>query len=290
MDWRDLQTFLVTAEAGSTQAASADLGLDQSTISRRIASFEKRLGHRLFERLPTGLILTPAGEQMLDTARKVETDVHSLERRLVGGGEELEGEVRLTVPPYMLSGFLGEILAEYHEVHPEVHLDIDISMTEANLTKREADIAVRGSNTPPDHLIGRRAGTYHMTLYARKDLVDQAPDLPWIGWGEPGELEAWARERDLPVHSRVWKTESMEGQVALVRRGLGMAILPCPLADPQPDLARIIPDQTWPSRDVWVLTHKDLLTSPRIRSLFNFLADGLRARRDLLEGRRVSAS
>ncbi len=290
MDWRDLQTFLATAEAGSTQAASADLGLDQSTISRRIASFETRLGHRLFERLPTGLILTPAGEQMLDTARKVETDVHSLERRLVGGGDELEGEVRLTVPPYMLSGFLGEILSDYHDSHPDVHLDIDISMTEANLTKREADIAVRGSNTPPDHLIGRRAGTYHTTLYAREDLAKFGMDLPWIGWGEPGELETWARDRGLQVRSRIWKTESMEGQLALVRRGLGMAILPCPMADTQPDLARIIPDQTWPSRDVWVLTHKDLLASPRIRSLFNFLADSLRARKDLFEGRLSSAS
>ena len=210
MDWRDLQTFLATAEAGSTQAASADLGLDQSTISRRIASFETRLGHRLFERLPTGLILTPAGEQMLDTARKVETDVHSLERRLVGGGDELEGEVRLTVPPYMLSGFLGEILSDYHDSHPDVHLDIDISMTEANLTKREADIAVRGSNTPPDHLIGRRAGTYHTTLYAREDLAKFGMDLPWIGWGsranwKPGRVTVVCKSVHASGKPKAWR-------------------------------------------------------------------------------------
>ena len=284
MDWRDLQTFLSTAEAGSTQAASAELGLDQSTISRRIASFEKRLGQRLFERLPTGLILTPAGEQMLETARKVEADVHSLERRLVGGGTELEGEVRLTVPPHMLSGFLGDILADFNRAHPDVHLDIDISVTEANLTKREADIAVRGSNTPPDHLIGRRAGTYHVALYARKDRVAEGLDLPWIGWGEAGELENWARERNLPVNGRTWKTGSMEGQLALVRQGLGMAVLPCPMGDGMEDLARVVPE-TWPNRDVWVLTHKDLLTAPRIRTLFNFLADELSARKALFEGR-----
>ena len=128
-----------------------------------------------------------------------------------------------------------------------------------------------------------------MTLYARKDLAAQGMSLPWIGWGEPGELETWARDRGLSINSRIWNTESMEGQLALVRQGLGMAVLPCALADTQSDLARIIPDQTWPSRDVWVLTHKDLLSSPRIRSLFNFLADGLRARKNLFEGRLTSA-
>ena len=284
MDWRDLQTFLATAEAGSTQTAADRLGLDQSTVSRRIAAFEKSVGQRLFERLPTGLVMTPAGERMLETARRIDVDIHALERNLIGSDPSLDGEVRLTLPPLILDALIAPILKRFHELHPDVHVDIDVSMAEMNLTKREADIAIRGSNTPPEHLIGRCCGTYHMALYAHRDIAAQGLDLPWIGWGEAGELEAWARERGLTVPSTVWRVDHMEGQLALTKAGFGLAALPIPLADREPALARIEPDMSWPSRDLWVLTHKDLLPSPRIRTLFNFLADELRARVPQFQG------
>lgn len=284
MDWRDLQTFLATAEAGSTQAASEGLGLDQSTISRRIAAFEKSLGHRLFERLPTGLVLTTAGERMLETAQQVDLDVHALERCLVGQDMDVNGEVRLTVPPLMLESFLHEILAEFHEAHPDVHLDIDVSFTEANLTKREADIAVRGSNTPPEHLIGRQPSAFHLAMYSAREKQALGFDQPWIGWGEADEMEAWARERDIPVAGRLWRVDELRGQMALTKAGLGIAALPCLVADQDPNLVRLQENRTWLGREIWVLTHKDLLASPRIRTVFNFLADAIAARKNQLEG------
>lgn len=284
MDWRDLQTFLATAEAGSTQSAAAELSLDQSTVSRRIASFEKTIGHRLFERLPTGLVLTAAGQRMLETARRVENDVHALERVLIGQDSALEGEVRLTVPPHMLNGLLAPILKDFHDTNPDVHVDIDVSMTEANLTKREADIAVRGSNTPPEHLIGRRVGTIHLALYVHRDLADTGINQRWIGWGEAGEAEAWAAEHDLNIPSTIWRIDAMDGQMAMCAAGMGIAALPCAIADRDTNLVRLMGGRTWPVRDLWVLTHKDLLPAPRIRSLFNHLADALRDRRKLFQG------
>ncbi len=284
MDWRDLQTFLATAEAGSTQAAAMDLGLDQSTVSRRIAAFEKSLGQRLFERMPSGLVLTPAGERMLETAQRVDSDVHALERRMIGEDPALHGDIRLTVPPLMLDTFIAPILKKFHDLHPDVHLDIDVNRAEMNLTKREADIAIRGSNTPPEHLIGRRVGRFHLSLFAARSVADHWQDLPWIGWGEPGELEAWVEERGLEAPKTLWRVENMDGQIALTRAGLGLAALPCQIADTIPELVRVLPDTTWPNREIWVLTHKDLLPSPRIRVLFNFLADEITAQRKSLQG------
>ena len=113
MDWRDLQTFLATAEAGSTQAAASELGLDQSTVSRRIAAFEKRMGQRFFDRLPSGLELTSSGTAMLETARRVESEIHALERRVIGDSPELEGEVRLSAPPLYLADYLGTVLHQF---------------------------------------------------------------------------------------------------------------------------------------------------------------------------------
>jgi DNA-binding transcriptional LysR family regulator len=285
MDWRDLQTFLATAEAGSTLGASEALGLDQSTVSRRVTAFEKAIGQRLFERLPSGLVMTPAGERMLATARGVDSDIHALERQMIGEDPALHGDIRLTVPPLMLDAFVAPILQDFHRRHPEVHLEIDVSMAEMNLTKREADIAIRGSNTPPEHLIGRCAGRYHLAVYGHRDLAGKPEDLPWIGWGEPGELDAWITEHGLPPAKEVvWRVDGMEGQIAMVKAGLGITAIPCPLADAEPDLVRVYPDKSWPNRDIWVLTHKDLMPSPRIRTLFNFLADELHSRRVVLEG------
>lgn len=285
MDWRDLQTFLATAEAGSTQAAAGELGLDQSTVSRRIAAFEKRMGQRFFDRLPSGLELTSAGSVMLETARRVESEIHALERRVIGDSPDLEGEVRLSAPPLYLAEYLGTVLQQFHQRYPDVHIDLDVTTGEANLTKREADIAVRGSNTPPEHLIGRQVATLHVTLYAAAEIADQGLDLPWIGWGEPGELEDWATHRDLRISRRLWRADTPDAQLNLARRGMGIAILPCSIGDLDPGLKRICGDRSWPSREIWVLTHRDLIAAPRIRTLFNFLADGLREQADLIEGR-----
>lgn len=284
MDWRDLQTFLAAAETGSTQMAAGTLCLDQSTVSRRLTAFEKQIGQRLFERLPSGLVLTPAGERMLKTAQEVETRIHDLERCMVGSQADLAGDVRLTVPPHTLAEFLGPILARFNARYPEVHLDVDVSMTQANLTKREADIAVRGSDNPPDHLIGRRIGRYHLALYAHRDVAHRAADLPWIGWGESGEMEAWCADHDMRPPGRIWRADHPEAQFGLTLSGLGVGILPCPAADGHPDLVRVLSPGTWPNREIWVLTHKDLLTSPRVRTLFNFLADELTAARPILQG------
>ena len=277
MDWRDLQTFLVTAQAGSTQAAARETGLDQSTISRRIGAFEHAVGQRLFERLPTGLVLTPAGEAMLATARDVEDQVHALERRLMGEDADLSGEIRLTVPPYTMDVFLGAILSDFHRQYPDVHVEVDVSMTEASLTKREADIAVRGSNNPPEHLIGRKAATYHVALYAHREHASKGLEQDWIGWGTTGEMEAWARELDVPVHGRIWHADEMGAQLSLAAQGMGIAALPVMVGDAHPDLVRLHEGKSWPNRDIWVLTHRDLLRSPRVRTLFNTLADGIKA-------------
>ena len=288
MDWRDLQTFLATAEAGSTQAASETLGLDQSTISRRIAAFEKTLGHRLFERLPTGLVLTNAGERMLATARQVDQDVHSLERGLIGQDMDVHGEVRLTVPPLMLESFLYEILGEFHAQHPDVHLDIDVSYTEANLTKREADIAVRMYRPAQMDLISRYLGDVPLCFCAAKSYLDRKgrPKTPeelfthdLVGFDANQEIIKAMREKGWPAcrDSFATRCDLQSAYWELIRAGCGIGFSQVQVAQADPDVEILPLDVDIPILPVWLAAPQAMRQTPRIRRVWDLLAEGLKA-------------
>jgi DNA-binding transcriptional LysR family regulator len=171
MDWDDLRYVLAVGNAGSLAGAARTLGVNHTTVLRRIGAFEQRLGVRLFERLPTGYVLTAGGEQLIAAARNIDATVTTLERKLAGQDLRLAGTVRVTTTDTVMGSILPEILAEFRHSHPGIQVEIAVSNLMFNLTKREADVAIRPAADPPETLIGRRISGIAFAVYGSPDYL-----------------------------------------------------------------------------------------------------------------------
>jgi len=289
-NWDDHRFFLAIARESSVRKAASSLSVSHSTVLRRITAFEENLNVRLFERLPTGYFTTPAGEDMLSSAQRIEEEALGASRRVAGRDTQLSGNVRITLPSALATHLLMSDLAAFDREHPEINLELILTYTIANLAKREADVAIRLSNDPPDDLVGRRILHMSNAAYVAKEYLPNgdnkqtAAQLKWIGYSEKSSMQ-WVEDSDFPNVPVGACIEDPLARMEAVRAGVGMAMLPCFMADVQPDLHRMPPGTLRPHKDVWVLTHKDLRNTARIRKFTRFVADALDDKRDLLEGR-----
>lgn len=286
-DWDDLRHFLAVARRGSVRAAAADLRVTHSTVSRRIDAFEERLGVRLFERLPGGYLLTASGEEMRVSAERIEREMDAANRRLAGRDTRLSGVLRVTLPDSLAQCLLMPDIVAFGAAHPAIELDLRVSSSMADLTRREADVAIRLSNDPPGHLVGRRLLRYARAIYASNDYVAArtAGAYAWIGWDDPVPDPQWVREGSYPrVPARNRLANTMV-QFAAAKAGMGIALLPCYMADVEPTLRRLPPATPMPDRDVWLLTHEDLRHTARVRRFLDVMAAAILDKRDLMEGR-----
>jgi DNA-binding transcriptional LysR family regulator len=290
MNWDDLKMFRAVAATGSVRRAGTQLRVSHSTVSRRLDALEGDLGVRLFDRLPGGYRPTPAGAEILELTNDVSDAVHRIERRLAGQDNRLTGEIRVTAPDLLAYGVLMPVLGRFNELYPEIVISLNTSYEIADLNKREADVAVRITETPPGHLVGRRVANYAMATYASPAYLEshdlqQSAGAHWIGWGDEEIFPAWVRESAFPNIPTKGRYPNALVQVAAARAGLGLAMLPCFLGDTQAGLVRVLPRLEPHTHAVWVLTHPDLRNTARIRSFTRFLADAFAAHADLLEGR-----
>ena len=285
IDWTDLQFVLALARSGSLAAAARALGVSHTTVLRRVAALEESQGLRLFERLRTGYALTAGGEEMLAVAQSVAEVVTDLERKLAGRDLRLEGLVRVATVDTLLASLLPPILAGFHADHPAVTVELTVSATLANLTRRDADVAIRVSNDPPGELIGRRICPVGLALY-RARRGGEAPlrpeDLPAQRWIGPSDsLSATNVARWMRAHVEdaqvVLRVDSIVGMAEAATAGIGLAALPCYLGDSMPRLERACPDPVLADKpaELWVLTHEDLRRTARVRAFTQHLADEL---------------
>lgn len=290
INWDDHRIFLAVARESSIRKAAATLGVSHSTVLRRITAFEEALDVRLFERVPTGYFTTPAGEDMLRSAQRIEEEALAAARRVAGRDTQLCGKVRVTLPSALATHLLMPDLAAFDREHPEIDLELILTYTITNLAKREADVAIRLSNDPPDDLVGRRILHMSNAAYVAKDHLHgggnkrTAAQLKWIGFSERSSMQ-WVEDSDFPNVPVGACIDDPLARMEAVRAGVGMAMLPCFMADAQPDLHRMPPGTLRPHKDVWVLTHKDLRNTARIRKFTSFMSHALHNKRDLLEGR-----
>jgi DNA-binding transcriptional LysR family regulator len=291
MDWDDLRFFLAVARKGSIRGAAVALGVNHSTVSRRIDAFERKIGVRLFERLPSGYLLTAAGEDLLPSAQRMEEDANAIVRRVTGRDKRLGGLLRVTMPDSLAQKLLMPDLVAFSDAHPEIELEFVVSYAFADLNKREADVAIRLSNDPPGHLVGRRVVKLAKAIYAseeylaRHDPPGDPASLTWIGWNDTVRDPQWVRESaypEAPVRNRAY--HSMV-QLEAAKAGMGLAMLPCFMGDTAPTIRRLPPGKAMPDRDIWLLTHEDLRGTARVRRFIDCMADTLLAKRDLLEGK-----
>lgn len=293
MDWDDLKFFLAVARRGSIRAAAQVLDVNHATVSRRINAFEEKIAVRLFERLPRGYVLTPAGEEMFASAERIDEEIAALDRRVIGRDTQLSGRLRVTAPQALVTHVLMPGLVAFSEAYPGIEMDIIGSYAEFNLTKREADIAIRLTDlSPPDHLVGRRVAHYYKAVYAsrpylaRHDPVAHPEAMHWLGWEDEEPYPPWVKSSAYSETRIRHNVNDPSIHLAAVRAGLGISMLPCFLADPDPELERLPPGEPLSSRDVWILTHKDLRHTARVRTFMDFIAEVIKEQSDLLEGRR----
>jgi DNA-binding transcriptional LysR family regulator len=295
-DWNDLRSFLAIARHGSLQGAARGLGVNHSTVFRRLNALEARLGTRLFDRSPRGYALTVAGEHMLASAERVEDEILGLERRLLGGDVRLSGTLRVTTTDTLVHGLLGPHLRAFQVAYPAIELELISGNAFFDLSRREADVALRPSRHPGDAMLGRKLAEIAVALYGARDylaargrptdVADLGGHALIMGDASLGHLPAtrWLTER-APAAATVLRCNSWLSQFAAACAGLGLAALPCFLGDPAPELARVLPPEPALAGELWLVTHPDLRRTARVRAFMDTLARGLRRERALLEGR-----
>jgi DNA-binding transcriptional LysR family regulator len=290
-NWDDLHCFTAVAQDGSVGAAARRLGVDHSTVLRRLARLEQRLQARLFERFPSGYQLTPEGEELRDRLLPLADQIDAIQRQMAGRNAELAGTIRLTTTDTLLHGLLAPVLARFRQRHPGIQLDVVVNNSFLHLTRREADVAVRPARQVPDLLVGRRVGAMRTAVYAARGYLEQAgagaggadaQDWAALDWVVPGESLAHLRQvqwlrAHVPPARHAFAIDTLLGMLTAVRSGLGAGLLLTALADGLDDLVRLADPEPQLDTPVWVLTHADLRQVQRIRAFTAFLVEALSA-------------
>ena len=293
LNWNDLQIIQSVAENGSATAAAASLGVNHATILRRIKAFEDSQGVKLFERHRTGYRPTAAGLAILNAAQDISSSVTTIQREILGQDTRLAGSIRLTTTDSIALTCLPRYLNDFRQLHPEIEVELVMTNQRLDLTRLDADISVRPSRNPPEQLIGRKACSLAFTAYQAirdgdSDAVPSIHDInQWLGVSQAlknSPVGHWLSE-NFPEAEIVSKADSFAALRELAASGLGAAILPCCLGDPDPRLIRVAPPIEDLETNMWILTHPQLKSSVRISTLSSFLAKALRNDRKLLEGR-----
>lgn len=292
VDWDDLRFFLAVARAGSVSAAARALRVHHATVSRRLHAFEQRVGARLFDRLPGGWTTTTAGEEMRAAALRVEEEMQALDRRVLAQDADLSGRLRVALADSAAYALLPELRA-FSLAYPQIELELTARNHLTNLTRREADVAIRVTRSPAEHLVGRKVGTVVFALYASTDYLSsrgRAAALDqhlWLGWDESlAELDVarWMRE-NVPNAHIIARFDSVLIAYHAAREGFGICFLPCALADRDATLRRVDSELLVPCGSMWLLTHPDLRRTARVRRFIEFMGEAMAGMRDVREGR-----
>ncbi|MDE2156399.1 MAG: LysR family transcriptional regulator [Xanthomonadaceae bacterium] len=289
MDWNDIKVFLALVRHGSVRAAAPKLGVSHSTVARRIEVLEKRLGVRLFDRISTGYAITSAGEDVLAIAEGVENDLDKLERRVVGRDQRLVGNIRLTTADFLATHLLMPHLADFMRQYPDINLEVVTTYQALDMNKREADVALRFTKRPPENLVGRPLGTLATAAYASRNYLKKHDLGPgsgacWIGYDGVATFPKWVKETDYPHLPARGNFESLLLQLEAAKAGMGIAMLPCLIGDSDSKLCRVPCATPGPPYNLWLLTHRDVRTTARLRVFTEFLAKAIIGERARLEG------
>ena len=291
MDWGHLPFFLELVRTGSLARAARRLGVDRNTVARRVAALEGEMGLTLFERGPQGWTRTDAGRDLAELASRVEVDVLALARHADARDQALSGTVRLTSPVHVAAHLLAPALPALRQRHAGLVLEIAADQRTFNLTRREADLAVRLGRPRDAGLVARKLSDVAYRLYgsrrfagARRGPVDFAAD-PFLGFDE--SLAGVPQERWLdrvgPGRRVVFRCNSTPALLAATRQGVGVAVLPCFVADADPELTRLEGPEPV-SHELWLLVHGDLRRTPRVRAVIEWVDELIAARRPALQG------
>lgn len=288
-DWNRARAFLVTAEEGSFSAAARALGQAQPTLGRQVAALEEELGVALFERVGHGLVLTETGLELVEQVRQMSEAAARFSLIAAGQSQSVDGLVRVAASQAVTAHLLGPVLERLRRDHPGIEFELVVSNAASDLRRREADVAVRHFRPEGDDLVARlvkntsQAHLYGTPGYLRKignpeTAEDLAATAEIFGWDENGALLQGLRAAGYPFPDdcSMIRTEDHLVQWELCRRGLGLCVMMAEVGDPDRKVRRALPDAppivTLP---IWLVSHRELKTSHRIRLVFDALAEAL---------------
>jgi DNA-binding transcriptional LysR family regulator len=277
--WDDLRCVLSIARTGSLSGAARALGVGHSTVFRRLNAIERRLGVTLFDRTREGYTATASGELAVAAANAMEIEALAVERRMLGAAGRISGVVRLATSELFAGFILPAVLSDFLAQHPEIEVEVDVSSRSVDLTRREADLALRASNAPPDDLIGRQVGELRYAVYGARgqppaSAVAALADYPWLGFDQSLahlEIARWRDAHFANASTRV-RFNSLAPMLHAAGEGLGLAILPIFAAQRLETLSRLTPILDQPRMKLWVLSHGDTRDNARVRALAQHLA------------------
>ncbi len=287
LNWDGLRFFIAAAKGGSLTAAAKSLGSNQPTVGRHIDSLEAELGIKLFQRSVKGLVLTEEGIQLLGHCREIQSLVVKIERT-VCGEEDISGTVRVALPEGLCLEVLTPILPQFYLDYPNIRLILSVSSNTANLTRGDADVAVRLFRPSESNLVIRQLGKIEMGLFAARSYIDTFgyPTQPGelsqhrvISYGEqlatmPENL--WLMEHTSPA-AQVLNSDSTSTRLKATHAGVGISIQPRMFVKTNPQLVPLLEDLTLPAHEMWLVYHKDLRQIARLRAVVNFIASHLTA-------------
>ena len=287
MNWDDLRLFLAVARTGSVSGAARQLDVQHSTVSRRIRQFEEKLGARLLERKKSGYELTQAGEDVKEAAIRIEREVLGVDGALLDTDTNLVGPLRVTAINNMATAVFMPMFARFSEQHPQVELQLAVSNTDASLSEREADVAIRLTNSPPETLIGKRILTVASTIYGSRAYLEQLREKggepKWIGVNCCEFHKSWTRQKCGGQSHSVISDDTLL-TLAAIREGLGVSILPCFMGDTDPMLDRYCePDPAF-NLGLWILFHPDLKHTRRVTAFREHMMNAINEKQALFEG------
>jgi DNA-binding transcriptional LysR family regulator len=285
LDWDDLRHVLAIHRHGTLARAGAALRMDPTTVGRRLAALEQRARVRLFERSPEGWTATAAGLDLVQRAQSVEEEVLAAERELSGANERLSGTVRLTATEMLATRYILPHLWKFRERYPELTIDLICSNRSLDLSRREADIALRLTRPQQPSIVARRLAEIELALYASPSYlarrgVPPEPDESLRGHEVIlfGSSRAFATENEwlearLDGGRVALRADSITAIYAATASGLGIGLLPRAVADEDPTVQRLT-TRTFPEpRVIWQMVHRDLQKAPRVRAVLDFLGE-----------------
>ena len=283
-DWDRLRVVLVLARGGTLSAAARALAVDHTTVARRLDGFERELGAPLFERGPEGFAPTPLGEAVLTAAERMEAEVNGLLRRIAGADPGVSGTVRLTTTGHLATHLFAPALTGFLARHPGLRMELLGDNRSLDLTRREADLAVRMVRPDTPGLVSRKLGEIAFACYAATgDARDFGAQL-FLGYDDPPANAPPHRYLSalVPPERVVLRSNTILPLVEAARAGLGCAVMPCFTAEADPALRRVPAQRAMPPVTLWLLYHEDLRRSPRLRAAVEFVDEVIQARRAAL--------
>ncbi len=275
MEWDDLHSFLAIARAGSLSGAARELGVRQSTMSRRLAALELRAGARLLHKTPSGYTLSALGETVLGNAERMEAEAIAIDRAVAGRDVALSGLLRITTVDTLAYRLLPPAVARLRRQHPGISVEIIAGSRALSLSRREADIALRMTRFEGNEIVARKVGEIPGGLYASVAYLERAgaPNADGTGHAIIATLEdqahlpesRWLAAR-LPRAQVALRSNDREVHLGAARAGIGIAVMSHYLAGVAPELVELPVAEPLPDLNIWLGMHQDMRTTPRIRA------------------------